>query len=68
MPRTRCVAPFRRSLPELNLWRASQELEAHATSLQSKDAALLALRAEGDALSRKQARVAHRSARGGNCS
>ena len=40
---------------------AEQEVEAHALSLQSKDAALLALRAEGDALSRKQARVAPRA-------
>ena len=42
-------------------WVASQEVEAHAISLQNKDAALLALRAEGDALSRKQARAAPRA-------
>jgi hypothetical protein len=42
--------------------RRSQDVDAHAASVQDKDAALLALRAEGDALSRKQARVARRTA------
>ena len=74
----RCVVPLPRS-PLVPTPRRCQDVEAHAASVQDKDAALLALRAEGEALSRKQVRAraalparataeyVRRAERGGGC-